>query len=409
MKSDLVDLIKHRHFVQADQPVGQVFQKFCTHRFEYMAVLDDEGLAGLCSKQDIGTLLGSQYGYSLFAHKLIRDHLRPNPVRVELGTDIHEVFELVFSRGEDTFYDDVVLLSPAGKFLGLIVTQTLVKLQNLYHRESIRLLEEQQREITLKNEQIEADLRMSGELQHALLPDRYPVFPPQAEATTSLFRFHHRYLPYGIVGGDFFHVTQLDDMSAGVFIADVMGHGVRSALITTMLRALLEELGPKFLDPGKLLSQINLKLTRILKQVGRDVMFTTACYLVTDAVKHTLSYASAGHPPPIHVRFRAGIIEMLEHPRPGTILGIFEEADYVSHVSSIEPEDSIFLFTDGIFEVKDSQGQELGLERLKNMVGSRLYSQTADTLDEIIREARDYSEKDQFADDVCLLVLDFKC
>ena len=407
MKTDLVDLIDHRHSVQAYQTVGQVFEVFAKHRFEYMAVLEGDHLLGICCKRDMGMLLGSQYGFSLFAQKPIRDHLRPDPVCADTETDIRELFGVVFSRSGDTFYDDVLLLSPAGRFLGLIFTQTLVKLQNRFHRESIRLLEQQQNEIALKNQQIEADLRMSRELQHALLPEHYPVFPPEREATSSVFRFHHSYVPYGIVGGDFFHVTQLGDMRAGMFIADVMGHGVRSALITTMLRALLEGLGPERVDPGRLLGQINVELTKILEQVGSEVMFATACYLVADAEEHTLSYASAGHPPPIHVRYRAGIIETLEHPNPGTILGVFEQAEYVAHISPIEPEDSVFLFTDGIFEVKNLQGQELGLEQLKKVVGSRLQLQTAHVLEEIITEARRYSEIDAFSDDVCLLALDF--
>ena len=406
MTTDLCELISHRTCVQADHTLEAVYQLFATHNFEFMAVLQGERLLGMCARRDIGMLLGSRYGFSLYALKPIRHHLKPEHACVVEGTPITDVFKTVFAREEQAFYDDVLLIGCQGNFLGFIHTQTLVKLQNKFHLENIRLLEEQQREITLKNEQIEADLRMSKELQQALLPDQYPVFPPEADPAASALKFHHRYYPCGVVGGDFFHITQVSDMAAGIFLADVMGHGVRSALITAMLRALLEELGPIVTDPGRLLSRLNTELTKILGQVGNDVMFATAMYLLIDGATGLVRYATAGHPCPLHVRAQAGIAETLKHPQPGTILGVFGDAVFLTHEKSIAPADSIICFTDGIFEVVDSTGMEFGTQGLLNTARSRLHSPTSDILEAMLGDARQFSATRNFSDDVCLVAVD---
>lgn len=408
MTTDLCELISHRTFVWADQTLESVYQLFATHDFEFMAVLEDDRLLGMCARRDIGMLLGSRYGFSLYAQKPIRDHLKPDPTRVVLGSSITAVFGTVFAREEQTFYDDVLLVGGAGNFLGFIHTQTLVKLQNKFHLENIRLLEEQRREITLKNEQIEADLRMSRELQRALLPDQYPVFPPGVDPRTSALKFHHRYHPCGLVGGDFFHITRVSDMAAGIFIADVMGHGVRSALITAMLRALLEELGSIVTDPGRLLSNLNTELTKILGQAGNDVMFATALYLLVDSAAGSVRYATAGHPCPLHVRPQAGIAETLHHSQPGTILGVFENAVFATDEKAIAPSDSIICFTDGLFEVVDSAGMEFGMQGLLDAARNRLQYPTADLLEALLADARQFSATRGFADDVCLVAVDLR-
>jgi phosphoserine phosphatase RsbU/P len=406
MKTNLRDLIDHLSFVAADQTVGQVFQLFSRQAIEFMAVLEGERLLGMCAKHNIGMLLGTQYGYSLFAHKKIKDHLMPSPVYAVVGTDIHDVFRTVFARSMDCFYDDVLLTGNDGEFLGLIHTLTLIKLQNRFHLENILILEAQQREINLKNAQIETDLRMSRELQQAMLPVHYPTFPPGADSSASSLKFSHRYYPFGIVGGDFFHVRQLSDFISGIFIADVMGHGVTAALITAMLRALLEKSGQEAMNPSQLLAQINNETTKILAQINNVTIYATALYLIVDAKNRAIRYATAGHPSPILVRNRLGLVKTMEHPDPGTILGIFENAIFPVHEMTVEPDDRIFLFTDGLFEFEDMQGLEFGLERLMDVVRKGINLPISEAVENLIINVRNYSKNNQFSDDVCLLAVD---
>ena len=85
-----------------------------------------------------------------------------------------------------------------------------------------------------KNEQLQDDLEMASEIQQAFLPQQFPSFPPSVPPERSALQFHSRYLPTGTVGGDFFHILPLSEAQAGVFICDVMGHGVRAALVTAI-------------------------------------------------------------------------------------------------------------------------------------------------------------------------------
>ena len=400
MRVDLIDLIDHSLWVEADLTLGQTFHRFTQHTFEFMAVLDQGRLVGLCSRQSLGMLLGSQYGFSLYANKPLREHLRPDPVQISVESDIREAFEKVFARDVETFYDDVVVFSPSGQFIGLIFTQTLVKLQNHFHRENIRLLEEQ-------GQEIDADLRLSRELQQALLPESYPAFPSTSNPDGSVLRFHHRYQSYGIVGGDFFHVQPISDLCAAVFIADVMGHGVRSALVTAMLRALLEELAPRSRNPGELLSQLNRKLAHILSRAELNVVFATALYMIVDAQTRSVAYATAGHPFPIRIGRRDQRTQVLQHEEAGTLLGFFEDLEYSTQLCTLEGGDSILLFTDGIFEVEDSGGELFGVPGMLRVIDNNLSRPTAEILDELTRAALGHSAHRQFNDDVSLLAIDF--
>jgi hypothetical protein len=186
---DLRTLVSHRTAVQANDSVESVFAAFAKNNVEFIAILDAERLAGLCSRHQISELLGGRYGFSLWARKPIGGHLSPNEIRVFVTTPIGDVLKKVFARGEDAFYDDVLLVDEDESFLGLITTQTLFKVQNALLRTNIRDLIEKEREIQAKNEQTQMDLRMAMELQQALMPVTYPLFPANATADTARLRF----------------------------------------------------------------------------------------------------------------------------------------------------------------------------------------------------------------------------
>lgn len=363
--TDLRELISHSMFVNASSTLEQVHDLFASKAVDFMAVLDDEErLVGLCARRDIGTHLGSRYGFSLFGRRPVEKFLLQDPIRVVAGTPISKVLQTVFSRGDATFYDDVLLVDDAGLFLGLISTQSLVRLENRFLMENIRRLEQQSRVIKTKNEQMESDLCMARELQQAMLPGVYPTFPPGCPVEASAIQFFHRYQPSGNVGGDFFHVIPLSDQSAGIFICDVMGHGVRSALVTAMLRALVEELSRSATDAGELMTLINRELTKILQQTGA-ILFATALYAIVDSAAGTLRYSIAGHPFPIHVRRRQRSADFLHcRIKPGPALGLFPQATYDTRECNVEAGDLVVLYTDGLFEVDGPDDEEFGAARL---------------------------------------------
>src|SRR5208282_2075991 len=97
----------------------------------------------------------------------------------------------------------------------------------------------------------------------------------------------------------------LTDTAAGVFICDVLGHGLRAALVTAIVRGLLEELTAIAMDPGRVLSEINDGLMAIFRQTETP-MLVSAFYLVVDTTEGKLCYASAGHPPPVPGEYGTG-------------------------------------------------------------------------------------------------------
>src|SRR5205807_9529003 len=123
---------------------------------------------------------------------------------------------------------------------------------------------------------------------------QYPTFPHSAAPEASALHFSHRYLPAAAVGGDFFNIFAITDTTAGIFICDVMGHGMRAALITAIMRGLLEELMPVAADPGNFLAEINRSLHAILKRT-KEPFLATAFYMVADVTSAKLRFVSAGH------------------------------------------------------------------------------------------------------------------
>ena len=144
-------------------------------------------------------------------------------------------------------------------------------------------------------------------------------------------RFYPFFRPSTIVSGDFFDVLGIADDKVGLFICDVMGHGVRAALVAAIVRSLVAELHPLWTRPGDLLVATNRALLAAFK--GSDItLFASAFYVITDLSKGQLRYASAGHPSPLHFsrtpQGSAAIASPLMGTRSGAALGLFPGAKY---------------------------------------------------------------------------------
>ena len=263
-------------------------------------------------------------------------------------------------------------------------------------------------ELRRRNEEIQEDLNMAREFQLAFLPRKYPVFPRGASPEQSKLRFHHRYQPSSSVGGDFFHILQLSDTQAGVFICDVMGHGVRSALVTALMRGLVEEHARAATEPGRFLAEVNKSLAAVLRQTG-TTLFATAFYMVVDIAASHICYAAAGHPSPLVLHRRAGTAERIYegHEPTGAVLGLVDSTQYETTEKPFAPGDTVLLYTDGVREVANANEEEFGLKRLVETVRQRLQSQPGKLMEELMQEALRYSGATTFDDDVCLVAVDW--
>ncbi len=267
---------------------------------------------------------------------------------------------------------------------------------------------ERTRELLEKNQQMHEELQMARELQTALLPRSFPTIPPNVTDQESALKFLSLYFPTGDVSGDFFSVVPVGEKAVGVFICDVMGHGVRSALITSMIRGLVEEHVSFAADPGELLTRINRALALILKQAD-TTMFATCFYVVADVENSELRFANAGHPCAFHIKPGEAGAEKLEGSgRRGPAMGLFPTVGYVTSSTPLAEGDLIMLFTDGLFEVEDAAGNLFSEEQLQDTV-SRHSAQTPEIFFEsVLAEVRAFSQRESFDDDVCVVGMKFQ-
>ena len=260
-------------------------------------------------------------------------------------------------------------------------------------------------ELRPRNEQMRSDLALAQEIQLALLPHVYPSFPPGVPPEQSALSFHHYYQGAAYLAGDFFDIFPVSDTAAGIFICDVMGHGVRAALVTAMIRPLVDELITQPVEPGALLGEINRELISILRQANTTI-YATAFYLIADVARGRFTYANAGHPAPLHIRRQQGdTVPLHTDAHNGPALGLFEHSTFATHQTTFGEGDVALLFTDGLFEVTDTAGNEYGQERLLGMVQRAHALPAAELIPAVLADLHQFAAQKEFTDDVCVVGL----
>ena len=289
----------------------------------------------------------------------------------------------------------------------LLSTYETAVQKNLELTKAKEQLEAQAQELRERNTMMTEDLAMARELQSAFLPRHFPVFPAKASPEQSAIQFCHRYSTTTELGGDFFDIIAVSDTQGSILICDVMGHGVRAALVTAIVRGLVEELKPISDDPGKFLTELNRSLCAVLKQTVTPI-FTTAFYLVADLARGELRYANAGHPPPFHVQRAAQVVEPLRRLKPGPALGLFEHSVYSMERCALHAEDMLMLYTDGLYEVESPTGELFSMEQLIEAVRHRLTLPAPQLFDELLAEIKGFAESAAPEDDMCLVGMEVK-
>jgi sigma-B regulation protein RsbU (phosphoserine phosphatase) len=263
-------------------------------------------------------------------------------------------------------------------------------------------------ELRIHNEQMDADVQLAREVQLALLPGQFPAFPPDAPPERGALRFAHLYRPCRTVGGDFFAAFAVSETVAGVFVCDVMGHGMRSALVTAILRGLLEELRPKAHDPGRLLTELNRALVAVLR-LPNHLIFASALYLTVDTRAARVTVSNAGHPSPllVHAGDRQVVPLRATGPGFGPALGIGAEQTYGTHSWPLSCGDRLLLITDGLSEAANSTGVEFGDRRLVESVSRGASLPLPEWPPAIVADAELHAGTTEFEDDVCIVAVEY--
>lgn len=248
-------------------------------------------------------------------------------------------------------------------------------------------------EQTLEFQRVREELKLAGQIQSSLLPRSFPNMSGWQLAVTLA--------PAGETSGDFFDVIPLEDKKTGIVLADVLDKGIGPALYMTLSRTLIRTYAIEFeLQPDIVLYATN---ERILKDTHAN-LFVTAFYGILDPQAGTLTYANAGHNPPLLVRSQNDAeIELLT--RTGLPIGIDEDAAWDHATVAINPGDILVLYTDGITEAHNANNEFFQRNRLEAIVKEN-HGQSAEQLQQsILNAVYDFLGDISPQDDITVMVL----
>jgi hypothetical protein len=234
---------------------------------------------------------------------------------------------------------------------------------------------------------VQRELVTARRIQTALLPRE---LPPVRGLDLAV-----RYLPMTAVAGDFYDFVVLGPSRVGILVADVSGHGIPAALVASMVKLAFSAQIEQAHDPARVLSAMN----RILCS-HTEHTFVTAVYAVIDSDRRTITFASAGHPPLLIGR--RNVVE--ESRGNGCLLGFFPDAEYVNGQLTLQDDDCVLLYTDGVPEAQNSKGDFLDNERLKSWLASADGVDAERFADTVLRQLRQWRGHGSFDDDVTFVV-----
>jgi len=246
-----------------------------------------------------------------------------------------------------------------------------------------------QKEMVVR-ERLETEVQLARQIQKTFLPDELPQFTGWDLAA--------RWKTARQVGGDFYDVFNLPNDRLGLFIADVADKGVPAALFMALTRTLVRASVLETESPAEALRRVNELLLPDTKQG----MFVTAVYAVLDLTTNELTYANAGHNPPLWVR-GSGTVERLT--RTGVALGAADEARFTEKKIQFEVGDSLLLYTDGLTESFNYAGDLYGEDRLNQALLASQCSSAHELMDVIEQSLLEFVQDMPPADDLTMLVL----
>jgi sigma-B regulation protein RsbU (phosphoserine phosphatase) len=304
----------------------------------------------------------------------------------------HNYGTLVLLSREPYNFDSEVL-----SILHAFTAQTVLSFENL------QLAQE-----ALNNQRTQDELRIAALVQERLIPRQLP--------TDDWFEVATYAQAAKEVGGDFYDFLHLPGQKLAVLIGDVSGKGVTAAFHTAQMKGIFHALmqanplakkeRDRYPDPHRFMVQANEALTHCLERSS----FITAAFYLIDYQAGGFSFARAGH---CHTLYYHSIQEEVSYFRTeGLGLGIIRNAGYEKHVKTqfwdYNPGDVMVIYTDGIVEARDGEGNEYGEERLRQMLETCFYQTAAEINEELRHDVQEFSRGQPLHDDQTLLVIKFK-
>jgi serine phosphatase RsbU (regulator of sigma subunit) len=262
------------------------------------------------------------------------------------------------------------------------------KLAETFNRMAQELGEHEKR--LIEQERIRGELEMGRKIQEELLP-RHPFRSGFVEAQGIS-------IPAREVGGDFFNCFALPGGEVALLVGDVSGKGVGAALLMANLHATLQARLPL----GTSLSELACQLDQEIAASTPPEAYLAVFMAILDERKGILRYVNAGHNTQFALRLNGSIDPMESTGRP---LGLLPGGTYVERSIPLTAGDSLFLYTDGLVEAENSEGEEFGLERLHSILIELRSSKIPQVLSSIEERVKDFRGTVELSDDATMMVL----
>jgi phosphoserine phosphatase RsbU/P len=251
-------------------------------------------------------------------------------------------------------------------------------------------------ETTAAKERIESDLRIAHDIQMGILPKTFPPFPDRPE-----FDIYATLVPAREVGGDLYDFFFLDDDHLCFTIGDVSGKGVPAALFMAVTRTLIKVKATQGLTASTILSRVNEDLC----VDNTSVMFVTLFLGILDIRTGELEYCNGGHNPPyiIHLNGDATPLELTK----GVALGLVDKFSYVAKKVVLARGDTLFLYTDGVTEAMDRQGELFSEIRLRGQLALLCQKPVDQVATGVLDGISAFTHGMPQTDDIAIMVLRF--
>ncbi|MGA8027555.1 MAG: PP2C family protein-serine/threonine phosphatase, partial [Bryobacteraceae bacterium] len=248
----------------------------------------------------------------------------------------------------------------------------------------------------LEQEKLRRDVALAAEVQKRLLPEKSPQ-----TMTSSLEAFT---LPARIVGGDYYDFLDFGNHRIGIALADVAGKGVAAALIMAVVHSSLRIIAA---EDNISLPELAAKMNSFLHRSTGVNSYATFFYAQIDEENRRLQYVNAGHNPPFLIRAAEGSANgaIEELATGGMVIGLFPMARYEEASIDLRPGDVMLAFTDGVTEALNSDEEEFGEERLKNLLRRVAQLPVEEITSRISQELRGWIAEAPQHDDLTFIVM----
>jgi len=237
----------------------------------------------------------------------------------------------------------------------------------------------------------QSELKIAQQIQASLLPSE-PIKSSHFEVTGIC-------LPADKIGGDYFDYFFRDKNRLDMVISDVSGHSIGPALFMVETRSAIRTQVNALRTPAETLNVLN---NFLFEDLNKSDYFITLFYLQYDIANQQLSFANAGHPPPLLLSPFQNECRQLD--ADGLILGIRENVVFEEKTTSLGKGDLLLIYTDGLTEAENSDGEFFGLERVSDIFIQYAQLTPQKIIHNILEELKQFCQKDTFKDDITLMV-----